>query len=364
MRPLTLFLPLLPLAAAAQTLVPTVITPLATALNETSGLVVLDGQVWTQLDSGNPNALYRIDPANGDVLRTVTVTNATNVDWEDITTDGDWLYIGDHGNNNGNRTNLRIYRVALDELLDPGTTEILADTIRFAYALQTDFTVANNNNDWDCEAMIALDDSLFLFSKNWVSGTSYLYALPAVPGDHLAQRRDTLDAQGLITGATYDPGNGAIALVGYAETFYLPFIWRLAGYPDHSFFNGIAQRNPLGSGITQMEAIAWAGTANVYMSNETSVLNGARLWEMNVDLPTGIVASRDASLRVWPSPADGHLTVRAEITGQLELLDASGRVVRTENVRAGDTVVETGSLASGAYTLRTGSSALRFLVQH
>ena len=355
---------ILPLTVAGQTLVPAVITPLATALNETSGLAVLSGQVWTQLDSGNPNALYRIDPANGEVLRMVTVTNATNVDWEDITTDSDWLYIGDHGNNNGNRTNLRVYRVALEELLDPGTTEILADTIRFIYALQTDFTVANNNNDWDCEAMIAVDDSLFLFSKNWVSGTSYLYALPAVPGDHLAQRRDTLDAQGLITGATYDPGTGAIALVGYAETFYLPFIWRLAGYPGHRFFDGITQRNPLGSGITQMEAIAWAGTANVYMSNETSVLNGARLWEMNLDLPTGIIASRDESLRAWPSLADGHVTIRSEASGPFELLDASGRVVRAEALRSGDTVVETGSLTPGAYLLRTGSSTLRIVIQH
>lgn len=364
MRLLSLFLPLLPLAAAAQTLVPTVITPMATALNETSGLVVLDDQVWTQLDSGNPNALYRVDPANGEVLRMVTVTNATNVDWEDITTDEDWLYIGDHGNNNGNRTNLRVYRVALDELLDPGTTEILADTIRFAYALQTDFTTANNNNDWDCEAMIAVDDSLFLFSKNWVSGTSYLYALPAEPGDHLAQRRDTLDAQGLITGATYDPGNGAIALVGYAETFYTPFVWRLAGYPGHAFFQGVTQRNPLASGITQMEAIAWASTANVYMSNETSILNGARLWGMTLDLPTGIATARDASLRVWPSPADDHITVRMASTDACAVYDMGGRVVLRAMLRAGDTVVDVRSLATGSYTLRVGANAIRIAVDH
>lgn len=116
-RPLILFLPLLPLAAAAQTLVPTVIAPMATALNETSGLVVLDGQVWTQLDSGNPNALYRIDPANGEVLRMVTVTNATNVDG---------LYIGDRGNNNGSRTNLR----AGDTVVEIGSLASGAYTLR------------------------------------------------------------------------------------------------------------------------------------------------------------------------------------------------------------------------------------------
>src|SRR5204863_1307071 len=156
-------------------------------------------------------------------------------------------------------------RIALDELLDAATTELLADTIRFIYALQTDFTAATNNNDWDCEAMIAVDDSLYLFSKNWVTNTSYLYVLPAIPGDRIAERRDTLDAQGLITGATYDPANGAIALVGYTDGLYMPFVWRFAAYPGHSFFQGITQHNPLSSGITQMEGIAWAGTAAVYL---------------------------------------------------------------------------------------------------
>ncbi|HMC98451.1 MAG TPA: hypothetical protein VKG92_12405, partial [Flavobacteriales bacterium] len=77
MRSSLLLSGLAPLGVSAQMLVPTVITPLNTSLNETSGLVVVNGEVWTQLDSGNPNALYRIDPANGQVLRTVTVTNAT-----------------------------------------------------------------------------------------------------------------------------------------------------------------------------------------------------------------------------------------------------------------------------------------------
>lgn len=55
----------------------------------------------------------------GSTQRTVDVANAVNVDREDITTDGSWLYIGDVGNNSGDRTNLRVLRVALDPVLDP-----------------------------------------------------------------------------------------------------------------------------------------------------------------------------------------------------------------------------------------------------
>ena len=57
------------------------------------------------------NALYELNVTNGNVSRTVTIQNAANVDWEDICTDDDYIYIGDFGNNSGNRTNLRIYKV-------------------------------------------------------------------------------------------------------------------------------------------------------------------------------------------------------------------------------------------------------------
>lgn len=347
---------LLPMAAGAQVLVPTVITPLNTTLNETSGLVVLNGQVWTQLDSGNPNSLYRLDPTDGEVLRSVVIANAPNTDWEDIAADGQWLYIGDFGNNNGDRTDLRVYRVALADLLDTANASVLADTIRFAYALQSDFTSATNNNDWDCEAMIAVDDSLFLFSKNWVNNKSYLYALPATPGDHFAERRDTLDAQGLVTGATYDPANGAIALIGYTDGLYLPFVWRFAGYPQHAFFQGVAQRNMLSSGITQMEGIAWHGIGSVYISNEMSVLNGARLWELQLDLPTVVAPTAAPSADVRPTVGNGRFAIRAERSGTLRIFDANGRVVLTTEVHQGDNAVDASFLPPGTYAVQTGAA--------
>lgn len=354
--------------SAAQVLIPTVIQPLSTTLNETSGLVVVNDELWTQLDSGNPNALYRIDPESGEVLRTVTVSNATNTDWEEITADDTWLYIGDFGNNMGSRTDLRVYRVSLAELLDPGTSNLLADTIRFSYPLQTDFTPANQATDWDLEAMIAMDDSLFLFSKNWVSGNSYLHALPAEPGNQLAIRRDTLPAQGLITGATYDPGNGGIALVGYSIGLYLPFIWRFAEYPGHAFFQGIAQRNALGTGITQMEGIAWAGAGTVYMTNEQSILNGARLWELDLGLPTAIasIAPAPASVRLWPSPNKGRFNIESDAACNMVLFDVDGRFREARDLRRGINQMDLSDLPNGIYLVRTGpgNGVVRMSVVH
>ncbi|MCB0769073.1 MAG: T9SS type A sorting domain-containing protein [Flavobacteriales bacterium] len=354
MRSLLLVLLIAPLSIVGQVLTPTMLTPLDPTLNETSALVVLNGEVWTLLDSENPNALYRLDPVTGAVLRTVTVSNASNVDWEELTADAEWLYIGDFGNNFGSRTDLRVYRVPLNELLDPTTTELVADTISFAYPLQTDFTPAYRANDWDLEAMVAVHDSLFLFSKNWVSNTSYLYALSATPGDHLALRRDTLTADGLVTGATFDPTNGAVALVGYSASTFRPFVWRLIGYPGHAFFQGTAERIALSLAMTQMEAIAWNGSDAVYLSNESNLLNRAHLWQMPLEVRPGIPEPAPGSPTLWPSPNDGRFILEVEAPAQLELFDTSGRRVREQPLRPGTNHIAI-NVPNGVYIVRTGS---------
>ena len=87
-------------------------TPLATPLlDEDSGIEFVDGKLWTHNDSGNSNDIFRIDTASNTVYQTVNVSNATNMDWEDMTSSKDYLFVGDMGNNNGNRQDLRIYRI-------------------------------------------------------------------------------------------------------------------------------------------------------------------------------------------------------------------------------------------------------------
>ena len=210
-------------------------------MKETSGLLMVNGMPWTHCDSGNPNSLYLFDPATGKVLREVVLENASNVDWEALTTDGTWVYVGDFGNNRGDRMDLRIYRFPLEKLLDEAVTSAMVDTIAFAYADQTDFTPAEQATNRDCEAFIAKDDSLFLFTKNWVDFHTHLYVLPAEPGEHLAVRRDTLEAMGLITAASHDPERGVIALLGYTSVMS-PFVWRLSGFPGNDLFRGQGQR--------------------------------------------------------------------------------------------------------------------------
>jgi hypothetical protein len=83
---------------------------------EASGLAVSRSQpglVWTHNDSGTPH-LYAIG-ADGTIRSRVHVTGATVDDWEDVASgpcpQGSCLYIGDIGDNKGERSRIVVYRV-------------------------------------------------------------------------------------------------------------------------------------------------------------------------------------------------------------------------------------------------------------
>ena len=59
---------------------------------------------WGFNDSGGKNILYAFD-RSGKIKMEIEIVNAGNDDWESITQDAKHIYIGDFGNNNGNRNN-------------------------------------------------------------------------------------------------------------------------------------------------------------------------------------------------------------------------------------------------------------------
>lgn len=241
-------------------------TPL---LDETSGIVFLANKLWTHNDSGNSNDIYRVDTSSNTVFQTVDISNATNVDWEDITYGNDYLFIGDFGNNNGNRQNLKIYRIHKNYLSDTATAAV-ADVINFSYSDQITFPSLPNNNNFDCESMIFANDSIHLFSKNWVDKQSRHYVIPNQAGTHIAQLRESFNAGCLITGATIQKG-GVIALLGYDNAGAAPvYVWMLYDYKNGYFFNGNKRRFNAGSMLTngQTEGIDFFNAAYGYISNE------------------------------------------------------------------------------------------------
>ena len=97
---------------------PRFITDLPKSVQETSGLIFFDKQLWTINDSGNKPEIYQLDTSNGNVVRKIVISNSVNKDWESITQDEENVYIGDFGNNSGNRKDLCILKIPKSEILD------------------------------------------------------------------------------------------------------------------------------------------------------------------------------------------------------------------------------------------------------
>ena len=169
-------------------------------LSESSGVIFFNDKLIIHNDSGNENKLYELDTISGLVTRTVTVTNATNVDWEDIAQDDTSIYIGDIGNNSGDRTDLKIYIVNKSDYLS--SANVTAEIINFSYSDQIDFAPNPNNTEWDAEALISFDaNNLILFTKNWVNGTTKAYSIQKNRGTFTVDSlTTTLTSGGLITG--------------------------------------------------------------------------------------------------------------------------------------------------------------------
>ncbi len=252
------------------TLVPSNITKLfelPSMIGESSSLINMDNQLWTHNDRGGEAKLYQIDKKNGSVLKTVTINNATNYDWEELTFDDTYLYIGDFGNNKGNRTNLKIYKILRSDLQNNNAVD--AEIINFSYSDQTDFSKESNNNNYDCEAFVASHDKLYLFSKNWVNHQTRLYELDNTTGTNIANYQSSFDIQGLVTGASINPENDTLVLTTYSDTLDSN-IWLFSNYNNNNFFEGEATKIPLETPLTaQIEGVTFVDAHKVYLSSET-----------------------------------------------------------------------------------------------
>ena len=247
----------------------------APLLNESSGLTFINGKLWTFNDSGNANDIYRIDTSTSTVYQTVDISNATNTDWEDMTSNNDYLFIGDFGNNNGNRQNLKIYRVNKADLTT-NATAVTAAVINFSYSDQTSFPSLPNNNNFDCEAMIFLNDSIHLFSKNWVDLQTKHYVLPNSPGTHVAQYRETYNTGFLVTSASVQQF-GVIALIGYIKTgTQAVSMCMLYDYKNNLLFNGNKRKFNMSTQLVQgqMEGVEFFNSSRAFVTNELFT-NGA-----------------------------------------------------------------------------------------
>ena len=294
----------------------TEIVQLPNNLDEVSGAAFMAENLWVHEDAGNEDRIYQIDSLTGVANHLLTISNADNYDWEDMTEDETHVYIGDFGNNDGNRTNLRIYKFSKNEL--SGNVAI-PEVIEFSFSDQTDFSVNNNNNNFDCEALFVFEDSIHLFSKNWVDFKTRHYVLPTTPGEFVAQVKDSLEVQAQITSADIND-DGVVVLLGYNVATGENLFWLLFDYPGNQFFKGNKRKISLGNALnnSQTEGVAFRDQYTGYVVSEKFSLLPQKLLQFNMQsyldntTLSGEIVPSIPNISVFPNPFHHHLNVVME----------------------------------------------------
>jgi len=295
------------------------------------------------------------------------LTGTSNTDWEEIAQDELFVYIGDFGNNGtGLRTDLNILRIEKASLSDQ---QPVIDTIRFSYEGQIlKKNKKSNQTDFDCEAFIVLEDSIYLFTKEWLSEKTSVYRLPKTPGNHIARFQDSYDVNGLITGATSIESKNLIILTGYSALLQ-PFLLLLYDFDGNDFFGGNKRKVTLDLPFHQVEGIASEDGLNVYISNERFAQSfftieqkihyidaSEYLGDYLSTLTKLEKPSEISALKVYPNPFTDEFQIDVDLNTlvRFELINTIGSLVLNGQFN-GKTTVDTNYLQPGLYVLKLKS---------
>lgn len=295
--------------------------------------------IWIHNDANSFDThLYAID-SSGALVRSVNITNAYNVDWEDLTHDAGYhfMYIGDFGNNLYNRTNLRIYRVPYNSLLT--STSVAASAINFSFPDQTQFPATWTN--FDMEAFIHYRGMLYLFSKasGAAAGYTKLYSLPDTSGTYVATLIDSFYVQDRITGADINEDSSSVAIISNEN------IRVFRNWTGNNFFTGTYTMLSFSGGVTHKEGISFMDDNHIYLVDEN---HGTGNFLYTSDLTqwipttTNILQKSDPSIdiSVYPNPAREQTTINYTLTSgedvTLEIINIAGEIIFSEEEFIGD----------------------------
>lgn len=248
-------------------------------LNEVSGLEFLNDSTLIGInDGGNAAEVYLLN-LQGERTKTVRIVNATNVDWEALARDEDYLYIGDIGNNLNKRRDLVVYKVALDDVQT--RNEVNAARIELRYKEQISFPPKESELKFDAEGLAYANQTLWLFTKNrsvpW-DGISLVYQVPTSPGNYTVAATEKLFVGGegwwadAITGADIYEGKA------YFTTYNRICIFNFA--ENHFIF----ERTIPYRDATQKESIVVQHKGQLFVADEKQALfGGGKLYEISTE---------------------------------------------------------------------------------
>ena len=260
---------------------------------------------WVHNDSGDRARLFAIDgqgrlivpdpsaqsyygderQSGGDSRQGVTIEQARNVDWEDITRDDEFLYIADVGNNGNARRDLAIYAVP-----EPDPFAQTTATAVYSYPVEYPDQTGFPDPEWDkdSESLFVWNGQLYLITKHRSSRPgrraepgARLYRLDTRHTDrpNVLTLVDQHDQITFATGADVSPDGGLLAVISYSD------LWLFRAPEDGSdrWLSSQAIRIPLDTSVLrQVEAITWDGADSLLLGNEQRELFRLSLDELGI----------------------------------------------------------------------------------
>lgn len=250
--------------------------PLPKKLKEVSGITYFPDTnlIYVLEDRGNKNNIYAIN-SEGKLEKTITISNASNVDWEDITKDNSGnIYIGDFGNNDNQRQDLCIYKVNKDQLSKESA--VAEYKISFSYPEQTEFPPKKKEMFYDVEGFFEHQNYFYLFTKNrskGFDGTAFIYKILNAPGTQKAIKIGefkTCDNYNhcVVTSAAISPDGKKVVILSHDK------IVLFENFQEDSFHQGTKTEISLNH-FSQKEAVVFKDNNTLLIADEkTGKLNG------------------------------------------------------------------------------------------
>ena len=249
-------------------------------VTESSGLIIYNDSLFiTHNDSGDKPMLYFFNK-KGKLIHQVIVSNAKNIDWEDITKDDQGnIYIADIGNNSNQRKDLVIYKIKGNNLLKNNV--ISSESIEISYEEQSDFPPKDEQLNFDAEGLGFHNDSLWILTKCRTipfEGNTYIYKVPTKTGKYKLKRKTQLFigkdgfTKDAVTGL--DIYNDKLYLLTYNRILIYSIIKNKLEFENQYFTKPYSQK----------EAVVVKNNNEIYLTDEsTKILGGGYLYKLTID---------------------------------------------------------------------------------
>ena len=317
------------------------VATLGSTLEETSSLLYLDGRLLTINDASGDKNIYEIDQTTGGISRSVNLFKANNVDWESLAHDNDHIYVCDTGDDEGERDELKIYRVTKENYLNYDV--IVSEVTKFTYPFLNGF-----DHGFNCEASVVIDDRIYLFTKAYNGEPTRVFSVPTEIGNYVAEFVQEIALAPRVTDASV-MDNGQI-LVSQIDDNNNLTISRLDW--DGQQFNISDQQSPTvpADFSGQIEGICPLDNGNFYLTREKSWLGLSGLFKFEwMSAAASVGEVKEGLLELYPNPTIGDVTLRTDVETTAVVYSALGQKVWEGEILPGANNIETSEWRRGVY---------------